>query len=138
MNISNPFKAKDVPQNAAQNMPLHRAFWLGLKVMGSELTWLILLGLRNWEIAQLRKRLHQEYHGLGMIIAAAAGLQLAKNDQELNIFDEKELALKQIAFLLDEIAYLKARLLDERAEYVRRRVQKWKLAADAPLANTRS
>lgn len=118
----------------AMNIPLHRSLWLGLKVLASELTWLFLVALRNWEIAQLRKRLRQEYHALGMIEAAEAGLELAKNDQELSIFDEKELAVKQIAFLLDEIEYLKARLKEERTEYVRRRVQKWKLPADSSTA----
>ncbi|WP_146164755.1 hypothetical protein [Desulfonatronum sp. SC1] len=120
----------------ATNIPLHRSFWLGLKVLGSELTWLFLLTLRNWEIAQLRKRLRQEYHALGMIEAAGAGLELAKNDQELNIFDEKELAIKQIAFLLDEIDYLKTRLKEERAEYVGRRVRKWKLSTDSSTTST--
>jgi len=122
----------------ATNIALHRLFWLGLKVLGSELTWLFLLTLRNWEIAQLRKRLRQEYHALGMIEAAEAGLELAKNDQELNIFDEKELAIKQIAFLLDEIEYLKARLKEERAEYVQRRVQKWKLPSGSSTTSTTS
>ncbi len=114
-----------------RSMPLHRSFWLGLKVLGSELTWFVLLGLRNWEIAQLRKRLRQEFHTLGKIEAVGAGLDLAKNDQDLNIFDEKELAIKQIAFLLDEIEYLKARVRDERAEYVQRRVRKWKLTTES-------
>ncbi len=120
------------------NIPLHRSFWLGLKVLGSELTWLFLLTLRNWEIAQLRKRLRQEYHALGMIEAAGAGLELAKNEQQLNIFDEKELAIKQIAFLLDEIEYLKTRLKEERTEYVQRRVKKWKLPSDSSTVSITS
>ncbi|WP_052813063.1 hypothetical protein [Desulfonatronum thioautotrophicum] len=106
-----------------------RTFLLAMKVFGSEFKWIIIAGLRNWEIAQLRKRLTQEYRNLGMIEAVGAGLDLTKNDQELALFDEKELTIKQIAFLLDEIAYLKAQLLEERQEYVRRRVSKWKLTA---------
>lgn len=109
--------------------PFFRVFLLGLKVLGSEFQWMFINGLRNWEIAQLRKRLTQEYRTLGMIEAAGAGLELAKNDQELDIFDEKELAINQIAFLLDEIAYLKAQVLEERNAYIQRRVRKWNLAA---------
>ncbi|TVR00028.1 MAG: hypothetical protein EA399_06140 [Desulfovibrionales bacterium] len=106
-----------------------RTFLLAMKVLGSEFKWIIIAGLRNWEISQLRKRLTQEYRNLGMIEAVGAGLNLAKNDQELALFDEKELTIQQIAFLLDEIAYLKAQLLEERQEYVRRRARKWKLTA---------
>lgn len=113
---------------SARDMPLFRALLLGLKVIGSEFSWICIAGFRKWEISQLRKRLNQEYRTLGMIEAAGTGLDLAKNDEQLNIFDEKELAIKQIAFLLDEIAYLKAQLLEERTAYVERRVRKWKLS----------
>ena len=113
--------------SASRSFPFLHDILLGLKVLGSELKWLVIQLLRNWEIAQLRKRLHQEYRSLGVIEAAGAGLEQAMDDQELNIFDEKELALKQIAFLLDEIQYLQNRLREERDEYIQRRVRKWSL-----------
>ena len=111
--------------SAVRGLPILQDILLGLKVLGSELKWLIIALLRNWEIAQLRKRLHQEYRALGVIEAVGAGLEQAMDDRETNIFDEKELALKQIAFLLDEIRYLRDRLGEERKEYIQRRVNKW-------------
>ncbi|SDB04470.1 hypothetical protein SAMN05660653_00214 [Desulfonatronum thiosulfatophilum] len=109
------------------NISVHTDLLLGFRVLGSEFKWIFIRSLRNWEISQLRKRLHQEYHTLGMIEAAASDLEIAKAGDALDIFDEKELAIKQISFLLDEISFLTDQLRDERQEYVRRRVQKWKL-----------
>ncbi len=115
------------PLAQIRNIILPANLFLGFKVLASEFKWMCIRCLRNWEIAQLRKRLHQEYHTLGMIEAARSDLDIGKAGQQLDIFDEKELAIKQIAFLLDEVQYLTTQLQEERREYVRRRVLRWNL-----------
>jgi hypothetical protein len=99
----------------------------GLLVVFSEIKWCILLAFRNWEISQLRKRLNQEFHNLGLAEAAIVGLDVHLEAVGDDIFNEKDLALKQVSFLSDEIKHLMAQLETERQEYVRRRVQAWGL-----------
>ena len=103
------------------------AIRLGLLVVFSEIKWLVLLAFRNWEISQLRKRLNQELHGLGLAEAAMTGLEIPRESLREDIFNEKDLALKQVSFLSDEIKHLTAQLEIERQEYVHRRVQAWGL-----------
>jgi hypothetical protein len=99
----------------------------GLLVIFSEIKWCILLAFRNWEISQLRKRLHQELHALGLAEAVMTGLDVPRETMEDDIFHEKDLALKQVSFLSGEIKHLLAQLETERQEYIRRRVQAWGL-----------
>jgi hypothetical protein len=113
------------PFSQAHIMSTRRTLTLGLVVLCSELKWIFIVCLRKWEISQLQKRLSQEFRNLGMVEAVTSGLDIAKAQQQLNIFDEKELALKQISFLLDEIQYLSSQLTEERQEYIRDRVRKW-------------
>lgn len=103
------------------------AMRIGLSVLCSELKWMILRALRTWEISQLRKRLRQELFNLGMAEAALAGLDLEQAQAQPNIFNEKELSLKQISFLTDEIKFLTNQMDAQRQEYVQRRVQAWGL-----------
>jgi len=108
-------------------LSLINAIRFGLLVVFSEIKWLVLLALRNWEISQLRKRLNQELHGLGLAEAAHAGLDVPRESLQDDIFNEKDLALKQVSFLSDEIKHLTAQLETERQEYVLRRIQAWGL-----------
>lgn len=100
---------------------------LGLLVLLSELKWMVVLAFRNWEIAQLRRRLNQELLGLGLAEAGMAGLDVVQGQPQANIFNEKDLALKQISFLSDEIKHLADQIVVERQDYIRRRVQAWGL-----------
>jgi hypothetical protein len=114
------------PESLQSTLKIH---WhnvsLGLRVVGSELKWLFLRILRNWEISQLRRRLEQEYALLGRTEAEAAGLDVSASPARTHIFDEKELALKQIAFLLDEIGFLSTQIQEERSAYIEHRVREW-------------
>ncbi|MDY7001557.1 MAG: hypothetical protein SVS15_07230 [Thermodesulfobacteriota bacterium] len=88
----------------------------GLKVVGSEIKWLALGGLRAFEIRRMEKRLDQEYQALGKQVHEQAKTQ--GPDQE-PVWDEKtQLALKQIDFLREEIAYLKEERKRFRSEFV--------------------
>lgn len=119
-----------MPQDITPRTPelsMIDAIRLGLLVVFSEIKWLVLLAFRNWEISQLRKRLHQELHNLGLAEAAITGLEIPWESPRSEIFNEKDLALKQVSFLADEIKHLTSQLEVERQEYVRRRVQAWRL-----------
>ncbi len=115
------------PHSPSQNLSWTDALRLGLLVLCSELKWMILRVLRTWEIQQLRRRLHQELFNLGMAEAAMAGLDLEHAQSQPNIFNEKDLSLKQISFLTDEIKHLTNQMDTEREEYIQRRVQAWGL-----------
>lgn len=109
----------------AQDLTFLKTIWLGLLVLFSELQWMTLLAIRNWEISQLRKRLNQELHGLGLVEAAMAGLDVPQEDAREDFFIEKELSLKQISFLSEEIKHLSSQLELEHKEYVSARVESW-------------
>lgn len=111
----------------ARNLSMTGSIRLGLLVLFSEIKWMLLLALRNLEIAQLRRRLNQELHSLGLAEAALAGLDIHHVQAQADIFNEKDLALKQISFLSDEIKHLAAQLDNERREYIRSRLQAWGL-----------
>jgi hypothetical protein len=114
--------------DSAPDLSLTGVIRLGLLVLFSEIKWMILLAFRNWEIAQLSRRLNQELHSLGLAEASMAGLDVAAAEPPTDIFNEKDLALKQISFLSEEIKHLATQLDAERQEYIQRRVKSWGLA----------
>jgi len=80
-------------------------FLLGLKTWVAEVKWLTKSVLGRFEIGRLEKELEREYGLLGRIAEAPRGKM-----------DEKELCLKQITFLKEEIETLKAGLVNDREE----------------------
>ncbi len=92
----------------------------GLKVVGSEIKWLALGGLRAFEIHRMEKRLDQEYQAVGKKVHEQA--KAHDPGQGRPVRDEKvQLALKQIDFLQEEIAYLKEERKNFRREFVSQR-----------------
>lgn len=84
----------------------------GFSVMGSELQWVAIRSLRDWEIRQLRKRLQEEYTTLGRLDA-----------EETSDSRDAELSRRQISFLKEEIDHLEQELVRARQEFVRSRVR---------------
>ncbi|MEF2232089.1 MAG: hypothetical protein V3571_14245 [Pseudodesulfovibrio sp.] len=80
-------------------------FLLGLKTWLAEIKWLGRTVLGRFEIGRLEKELQREYATLGRIAEAPRGRM-----------EEKDLCLKQIAFLKDEIETLRAELARDREE----------------------
>ena len=80
-------------------------FLLGLKTWLAEMKWLARAQLGKFEISRLEKELDREYGILGRIAEAPRGRK-----------EEKELCLKQIAFLKEEIATLRDELAGDREE----------------------
>ncbi|BDQ34413.1 hypothetical protein [Pseudodesulfovibrio portus] len=80
-------------------------FLLGLKTWLAEMKWLTRAQLGKFEISRLEKELDREYGILGRIAEAPRGRK-----------EEKELCLKQIAFLKEEIATLRDELAGDREE----------------------
>ncbi|MCJ2166126.1 MULTISPECIES: hypothetical protein [unclassified Pseudodesulfovibrio] len=78
-------------------------FLLGLKTWLAEIQWLTRSLMGRFEISRLEKELEREYGILGRIAEAPRGRQ-----------SEKELSLKQVAFLNEEIATLKTELANDR------------------------
>lgn len=78
----------------------------GLLVVADELQWIWLKGLRSLEIRQMHKRLAEERAALGAAVAAAVAGQDEPASAPLD--EAARLCLKQIAFLEEEIAYLRA------------------------------
>ncbi len=99
---------------------------LGLRVLASELSWMLKNSLRELEIHQLRKRLDQEYLALGRIVERLNRKEPLPDDSE-TARREQELSLGQIAFLKQEMALLQGERERARREHVRRRVDKWNL-----------
>jgi hypothetical protein len=78
----------------------------GLLVVADELQWIGLKGLRSLEIRQMEKRLAEERAALGKVVAeAVAGVE---DPASAPLDEAARLCLKQIAFLGEEIAYLRA------------------------------
>lgn len=77
----------------------------GLRVLGGEMKWLALKGLRSLEIRQMEKRLAEEFQALGRAVAGA--LDGAAESESAPLDDEARLSLKQIAFLNEEVAFLR-------------------------------
>jgi hypothetical protein len=97
-----------------------RTFLLGLRVLGSELAWLLILAMRRIEIKQMRKRLDEEYLLLG---------RLTRERPEGD--EERELARRQVDFLGEEIAMLRDDLDARRREWIDARVARWGLEEKA-------
>lgn len=100
---------------------------LGLRVLASELGWMLKNSLRKLEMHQLRKRLDQEYLALGRIVERLVHIQAEDDAEAREARREQELSLGQIAFLKQEIALLLGERERARSEHVRRRVDKWNL-----------
>ncbi len=80
---------------------------LGICVYASEMKWLGRALLKKFEISRLAKRLEEEYTRLG---------RLTENPKRKK--QEKELCLKQLSFLKDEIETLKSELEARRIQRV--------------------
>lgn len=100
---------------------------LGLRVLASELGWMLKNSLRELEMHQLRKRLDQEYLALGRVVERQANIQVESGAEAQVAKREQELSLGQIAFLKQEMALLHGERERARSEHVRRRVDKWNL-----------
>ncbi|MEW5772024.1 MAG: hypothetical protein AB1916_00735 [Thermodesulfobacteriota bacterium] len=104
------------PGNAPQPCPrptlrdLFGNLRTGLLVVADELKWIALRSLRSLEIRQMEKRLAEEHAALGRAVARAVADAAAGPDgPEAATLDEAaRLCLKQIAFLGEEAAYLRA------------------------------
>lgn len=83
-------------------------FLLGLKTWLAEMKWLTRAQLGKFEISRLEKELNREYGILGRIAEAPRGRM-----------EEKQLCLKQIAFLKEEIANLREELAGDREQRMR-------------------
>jgi hypothetical protein len=81
---------------------------LGLKTWLAEMGWLTRSVLARFETSRLEKELEQEYANLGRIAEQPRGRK-----------DDKELCLRQISFLKDEIETLKTELARDREERMR-------------------
>ncbi|WP_272698972.1 hypothetical protein [Desulfovibrio sp. Fe33] len=80
-------------------------FLLGLKTWLAEMKWLARSLSGRFEVGRLEKELDREYGILGRIAETPRGRK-----------DEKELCLKQISFLKEEIAALREELSNDREE----------------------
>lgn len=91
----------------------------GLRVLGGEIKWLALKGLRSLEIRQMEKRLAEEFQALGR--AVAQSLDGAAESASAPLDDEARLSLKQIAFLNEEVAFLRKERDRLREDLLRKR-----------------
>ena len=87
----------------ANNESVLDIFLLGLNTWLAEMTWLVASVLTRFEISRLEKELEREYGNLGRIAEAPRGRK-----------EEKELALKQVGFLKEEIQTLQSELAQDR------------------------
>lgn len=92
-----------------QNESVLDIFLLGLKTWIAEIKWLASSVLGRYEISRLEKELNQEYGILGRITETPKGKK-----------EDKELCLKQIAFLKEEIETLKGELAGNREERMKK------------------
>jgi len=113
--MNHPDEPKTVPVGFFANL------WLGLTVLLSELKWLALHAVRHFERRQMQKRLAAEYLALGRAVADRKAAETDAPDSALPPVDELAMALKQIEFLRQELAYLDAETARTRAEFVARR-----------------
>ncbi len=91
----------------------------GFKLLASEGKWVFIKGFRSWEIRQMEKRLAEEYQNLGKSYVASQAAGTAFDPKA----SDNDLTLKQINFLLEEIAHLEQELASTRAEYVKSRTE---------------
>jgi len=90
-----------------QNESVLDIFLLGIKTWLAEIKWLAKSLLTRFEISRLEKELNQEYGILGRIAETPRGKK-----------EDKELCLKQIEFLKEEIETLKSELADAREAHM--------------------
>lgn len=88
-----------------------QGFWsnltTGLKVVASELRWIVAGRVRAFEIMQLRRRLEREYEALGRLAEPQLAALRAGAEADLSgLGRDADLCLKQIEFLREEIALL--------------------------------
>lgn len=88
-----------------QNESVLDIFLLGIKTWLAEIKWLAKSLLTRFEISRLEKELNQEYGNLGRIAETPRGRK-----------EEKELSLKQIDFLKEEIETLRSEAARDREE----------------------
>jgi len=91
---------------------------LGLKVLGTELKWLLTGIIRRYESRQVSRRLEAEYVALGKL---ACEHLASKGKKPLSADGEAGVALAQIDFLKTEIAILDKDLSTTRQEMLQRR-----------------
>jgi len=103
-----------------QDISVARAIPLGFMVLFSEIHWQILRGLRNWEIAELQKRMSKEYERLGKLLEQESGESAKKAAQP-----EIDLCRKQIDFLSREVEHLQTQLRNLRQDIIAKRRKKW-------------
>ncbi|MBI9081788.1 MAG: hypothetical protein JEY79_18865 [Pseudodesulfovibrio sp.] len=84
-------------------------FLLGLRTWLEEIKWLGKSVLARFEVSRLEKELEQEYGILGRITESPRGKK-----------EEKELCLKQVSFLKEEIETLKSDLASDREERMKK------------------
>ncbi|CCH49746.1 hypothetical protein [Pseudodesulfovibrio piezophilus] len=87
------------------NETVLEVFLLGLKTWTAEVKWLGKSVLTRFEISRLEKELNREYGILGRLAESPRGKK-----------DEKELSLRQIDFLKEEIETLRTELALDREE----------------------
>ncbi len=85
---------------------------LGLRVLGSELSWTFIRAMRRLEIRQLEKRLREERAVQGNPATSSS---------------DKDIASRQIAFLEEEMDFLAREAEARRADMVARRIARWDL-----------
>lgn len=90
-------------ETSAKNETVLDVFLLGLKTWLAEIKWLTKSLLTRFEISRLEKELEQEYATLGRIAESPRGKK-----------EEKELCMKQIDFLKEEINTLRSELEQDR------------------------
>jgi len=117
-------------------------FWnnlaTGLKVVASELRWIVLGRVRAFEIRQLRRRLEREYEALGRLCEPLLKhIREGKKGRSLSpeAGEKADLLLKQIEFLNEEIAQLEDERLRSRRLFERQRARE--LGLEPEPENTR-
>lgn len=85
---------------------------LGLRVLGSELSWICIRTMRRIEIRQIEKRLREERAICQNPAVSAA---------------DRDLSSRQAAFLEEEIAFLAHEAEARRADMIARRAVRWGL-----------
>ena len=120
---------RDTAPAPSGDMGVFGALTLGLTVLGSELKWLAVKGVRSFELRQLRRRLDEEYALLGRLTAelAAAGESASQGHEDVR------LALGQIDFLREEIARLEDERRLSRDAFVNERRRRLNLDNDATM-----
>ncbi|MBG0775605.1 MAG: hypothetical protein H0S85_04130 [Desulfovibrionaceae bacterium] len=107
-------KRLDEPRGVLDNLVF------GVRVVLGEIKWLLLGGLRSFELRQLERRLDEERAALGAWVGERMlGPKPRKTMPQPD--DEAWLRIRQIGFLQDEIALLRAERGRLRADLLERR-----------------